>query len=203
MKFIQKSAEPKEFSDWKAQENDDWRPSYSDLSGNVKRAVYESLLNEQFHVCGYCERTLNENDFHIDHLSPQSSKLDDELDYNNFICSCIRETEKGLPLHCGQLRKDKMLLIHPLQEDCQMKFEFTGAGEIKGVNQNAENTIKILGLNIAKLVTLRKEAVSPFLSEELNDDEFREFVKGYIILHNEGRRNPFCSMIEYIFKEYL
>ena len=47
MKYIPKEDEPKDFTDWKAQENDNWQPSYSDLRGDIKNTVTESLMTEQ------------------------------------------------------------------------------------------------------------------------------------------------------------
>jgi uncharacterized protein (TIGR02646 family) len=203
MRHIQKRTEPKEFTDWKAHANEDWQPTYEHLSGDEKKAVYESLLAEQGHICCYCERELAQNDYHIEHLNPQHLGAGDDLQYANFICSCLNQTAKGVPLHCGKLKDDKLLRIHPLQEDCQSKFTFTVLGEIDGVDKDAKDTIKILGLDIDKLTDMRKVAVEPFLSEEIDQDEFQSFIAGYITLNKNGNRNAFCSMIEFLFKGFL
>ena len=203
MRYIQKGLEPKVFSNWKALANEDWRPTYQDLSGDEKKAVYESLLLEQGHICCYCERELKQDDYHIEHLNPQHLNEGDELDYQNFLCSCLRQTEHGNPLHCGKLKDDKIIPVHPRQTDCQTKFIFTAAGEIEGINQDSNDTIKILGLNLDKLTNMRREAVVPFLTDELEQDEFESFVKGYITPTQDGRRNAFCSMIEFLFNDIV
>ncbi len=200
MRFIRKNSEPKEFSEWKSKSNEEWQATYSDLSGSVKNSVYQSLLSEQGHLCCYCERELKENDYHIDHLAPQHQNPENSLDYSNLLCSCLKQTAKGDPLHCGKLKDNRFIPIHPLQEDCQTKFIFTAIGEIDGIDEDAKNTILVLGLNITKLISMRKAAVSPFLSEELDNDEFISFVNGYLSANTNGRRNAFSSMIEFLFQ---
>lgn len=199
MRYIAKGIEPIEFSDWKALENEDWKPNYNELSGLVKTAVYNSLIEEQKGICCYCERELATPDYHIEHLNPQHKDEGDDLDYSNLLCSCLNKTTKGAPLHCGKLKGHEILPITPLQNDCQSKFEYTAMGEILGVNEEANRTIHILGLDIEKLVRMREFAASPFISEELDDDEFISFVEGYVTPNQDGSLNPFCSMIEFLF----
>lgn len=203
MRYIQKNNEPQKFTDWKACANDDWKPTYDDLSGDVKNDVYLSLLMEQGHICCYCERELIAHDYHIEHLNPQHLHIGDDLDYANFICSCLNRTVKGAPLHCGILKDESLIPVHPLQRDCQSKFIYTAVGSIDGIDRNAKDTIKILGLDINKLTDMRKDVVTPFLSDEIDDNEFRNFIKGYLAYTPDGKRNPFCSMIEFIFKDFL
>lgn len=203
MRFIKKGDEPKEFKDWKAQTNENWQATYDDLSGDEKKAVFKSLLLEQGHICCYCERKLLSDDFHIEHLNPQCLDVGDDLDYSNFLCSCLRSTEKRDPLHCGKLKGDRIILIHPLQVDCQSKFTYTELGEVDGVDHDSIETIQILGLNINKLINMRKKAVEPFLTDDIDNNEFKSFVMGYITPAVQGERNPFCSMIEFLFKDIV
>jgi uncharacterized protein (TIGR02646 family) len=206
MRYIQKGAEPQDFIDWKN------KPSkivkrYKHLRDEVKKKVYESLIREQGGLCAYCERQLIERDrvedYHIEHLNPRSLTIGIELDYDNFLCSCLRQTAKGEPLHCGKLKEDKILPVHPLQQDCQSKFTYTAMGEINGVDQDSQDTIAILGLNIYKLIDMRKDVIAPFLSDEIENSEFQSFVTGYISPDPDGKRNAFCSMIEYLFKDLV
>jgi len=80
MKHFVKGNEPVALTEWKALANEEWQPTYGDLSGKVKEAVKESLLAEQGHICCYCERRLSVGDLHIEHLQPQSSAAVDPLD---------------------------------------------------------------------------------------------------------------------------
>jgi hypothetical protein len=76
-------------------------------------------------------------------------------------------------------------------------------GNIDGIDQDAKDTIKILGLDINKLSDMRRSAVSPFLSNEIDDNEFQLFVVGYLAQDQDGKRNAFCSMIEFLFKDFV
>lgn len=83
MKHIIKTAEPQEFSDWKAMANNDWEPTYDNLSGIPKKAVKVALMSEQGYICCYCERRLTDGDSHIEHFRPQSVAAVNPLDFNN------------------------------------------------------------------------------------------------------------------------
>ncbi len=200
MRYIKKSTEPSGFTYWKN------KPSritkgYKHLRGKVKKEVYKSLIDEQGGICAYCERSLLEShseEYHIDHLNPQSNNAGDDLEYSNFLCSCLRDTAEGDPLHCGKLKDSALLPVHPLQQDCQSKFKFTADGGIDGLDSNAKKTIEILGLDIEKLRNMRGKALEPFLEPDIADD-FIDFVKGYISITPDGKYNPFVSAVEYIF----
>lgn len=101
MKHIMKQPEPELFTDWKNLAGEDWQPSYQLLSGDVKQAVKVALMLEQGFLCCYCERRLTDDDSHIEHFQPQSNPLVDPLDYENMLCSCQNQLERGEPRHCG------------------------------------------------------------------------------------------------------
>ena len=95
MKYIVKQAEPIALKEWKALANDDWQPTYGTLSGEVKKAVKDSLQAEQGGICCYCERELRDEDSHIEHFQPQHDPNVDPLDYANLLCSCQNRIQKG------------------------------------------------------------------------------------------------------------
>lgn len=209
MKYIAKQHEPQVFTDWKAMANDNWQPSYESLSGTTKRAVKLALMNEQGHICCYCERRLTEEDSHIEHLRPQSDPACDSLDYNNMLCSCTRKIIKGDPRHCGNLKGswfDERLIISPLDPACENKFSYTADGHIKPADSSdnaAQETIKKLGLGIPKLNDLRKKAIEPFLDEGISDGELEKFVTGYLKQDSSGRYGEFWTTIRYLFEDYI
>lgn len=129
MKHIVKQEEPQEFSKWRATANDNWQPTYNDLSGPIKQSVKQALMAEQGYLCCYCERRLIDNDSHIEHFKPQNDPQVDPLDYANLLCSCQSRIAKGNPRHCGNLKNgwfDEQLLISPLSADCAGRFAYTG-----------------------------------------------------------------------------
>ena len=207
MKHIVKGDEPEEFSEWKARANEEWQPSYDILANPQKRAVFDALMSEQGYICCYCERRLVVGDCHIEHFKPQDDDTVDALDFTNMLCSCQNQLKKGDPRHCGNLKDnwfDGVLLVSPLDPDCEAHFSFTGDGGIKPSSEAddaANQTITKLGLDIPKLKALRKNAIAPFLDESLSDDEFQEFVAGYLQRSDDGIYGEFWTTIKYLFSE--
>ena len=208
MKHIVKQREPAAFSEWKAEANENWTPTFDTLSGIPKKAVVDSLLDEQGWICCYCERRLSEQDSHIEHLRPQSDPQGNRLDYNNMVRSCQNRLKKSEPRHCGNLKGnwyDPVLFISPLDPVCEERFTFLGDGRMlpsDPTDQGASMTISKLGLNLPKLDAMRFAALSPFLDAEieLSDIEFRKFVVGYLHRDASGRFGEFWSTIRYVFE---
>ncbi len=161
-------------------------------------------MKEQGYICCYCERTLTENDLHIEHFKPQNDPSVDPLDFTNMLCSCQVNLEKGADRHCGNLKGgwfDERLLVSPMISSCESKFGFKGDGTIYPIGNDlaAKTSIEKLGLDINKLNNLRKLAIDPFLDTVLSDEEFNLFVDGYLRLDSNGKYNPFPTTIEYLF----
>lgn len=205
MKYVQKGIEPSAFSEWKAMANEDWQPTYNDLSGATKKAVKKALMQEQGYLCCYCERRIDDDDSHIEHFRPQSHEDVDPLDFGNLLCSCQKQLQKGVPRHCGNLKDnwfDPVLLVSPFDPGCENRFAFTGSGEIKpmdGTDTAAEVTIKRLGLDLPKLNAMRASAIEPFLDETLSPDELQQFVTGYLQKDSFERFGEFWSTVRYLF----
>lgn len=203
MKHIQKHREPAQFTQWKA-DNKNLKVTYDDLHGDIKNIVKQGLMEEQGYICCYCERRLEERDSHIEHLRPQHPYENDQLNYENMLCSCLKQLRAGEPKHCGALKLnwfDENQFVSPLDPGCEIRFEYTEAGEIKPRKDDkaAETTIAKLGLNIDKLIALRHDAIKPFQDETLTSEELRRFVTGYLQPDSEGRFNPFYTTIHYLF----
>ncbi len=125
MKHIVKGIEPQELTDFIAAANPDWTPTYRGLTGIAKSALKESLMKEQGYICCYCERTLTENDSHIEHFKPQNDPGVDPLDFTNMLCSCQKNLPRGDDRHCGNLKGgwfDGTLLVSPMNSSCENKL---------------------------------------------------------------------------------
>lgn len=164
-------------------------------------------MKEQGYICCYCERRLTDDDSHIEHFKPQSNPDVDGLDYTNMFCSCQNQLKPGEPRHCGNLKEnwfDVNLLISPLDHGCEGRFIYTGDGKIKPSTESdvaAAKTIEKLGLSIPKLNDMRRNAIKPFLDENLDELEFSLFVNGYLIKNSEEKFGEFWTTINYIFAQ--
>ena len=209
MKYILKRNEPQSFTDLKLRANVGWEPAYNTLSGDVKKAVKDSLIAEQGHICCYCECRITSNNSHIEHVCPQSEPKVDPLDYSNLACSCQTQLQKGEPRHCGHLKEDWFdadLLVSPFDPGCGERFTFEGNGRIKpasDLDEAASKTIKKLGLDISKLKALRAKVIEPFLDEGLSYKELEKFVSGYLSKDASGRFGEFWTTIHYLFGNHV
>ena len=205
MKYISKGSEPQTFADWKALANENWQPSYGDLSGETKKAVATALMREQGYICCYCERRLRYEDSHIEHFRPQTDPDIDPLDFANMLRSCQNRLKKGKPRHCGNLKDDwfeEDLLISPLKPECEAAFAYSGDGGMHAsdaYDDAARTTIQKLGLDIDKLRALRHDAIEPFLEPSLSGEEFHAFVSGYLQSDGDGKFPEFYTTIENLF----
>lgn len=207
MKYIVKNEEPPEFREWKALANEDWQPSYDIMPSDVKKLVKKALMEEQGFICCYCERRLTDQDSHIEHFRPQSDLSVDPLDFSNLLCSCQNQVKKGEPRHCGNLKEDWFdteRIVSPFTPDCENRFAYAGDGTIRVAHDDdagARQTIEKLGLDIAKLNSLREHAIEPFLDSDLSQEDFRQFVKGYLYDMQDGRLGEFWTTIHYLFDD--
>ncbi len=205
MKHIQKGQEPEKFSQWKQRMPKEKRPDFSKWRHKSKKAVKAALMQEQGHICCYCECELLYDDSHIEHFRPKSDPTVDPYDFTNLLCSCQQNIPKGAPRHCGSRKEnwfDEPLLISPLDPSCEHHFKFKADGRIEPVNSNdtaAIQTIDRLGLDIPKLRAMRKAAITPFLDEELSAEEVKNFTKHYLQPNEDGHFNPFWTTIRSLF----
>ena len=166
MKHITKGTEPPEFTDWKSKDKmAPRRPNWKRVSSELKTVILKSLLREQGFICCYCESRITMDDSHIEHLRPRSRYRDLQFDYNNLLCSCLREQTPGEPDHCGPKKAnwfDEHMLISPLQQGCETRFRFTANGEVHPRSRSdvaAATTISRLALDLPKLNALRGAAI--------------------------------------------
>ncbi len=215
MRYIKKSDEPESFAAWKELANEDWKPSWKGFSKPQKTDVHNALLQEQGFICCYCGMRITKETSHIEHLKPRTTYPDLSLEYNNLLTSCQGESEEAPPepVHCGHKKAkwyDEHLIVSPLEVNCTDFFEYNGDGEILPTEDldkqyAAEITISRLGLNIPKLMAMRREAIDGVLLgiEELTDEEIQQLAQGYAQPDADGRYTPFCTAIAYIFNQYF
>jgi uncharacterized protein (TIGR02646 family) len=216
VKYINKSQEPTSFTDWKQLANDEWQPSWGNLSNPEKTSLHNSLLQEQGFICCYCNRRITRDNSHIEHLKPRTRHLGYshlELEYTNLLASCQRERERKEPLHCGAKKDewyDEHLMVSPLDVNCTKFFKYTEDGQISPTEapekiNAATITIDKLDLNIDKLKSMRSQAIEAILEdwEDLKNDEIKLLLDGFEQLDNNGQYQEFCAVISYIVRQYI
>lgn len=208
MKYVIKHQEPSSLSNLKISHPN---ITYTDLGAyypTIKSEVKRALMQEQGYICCYCEGRISTNDSHIEHFRPKSDLSVDSLDFSNLLCSCLKDKVAGDPLHCGHLKNnwfDPILLISPFDISCETKFRYKPDGLISPADPNdqaAKETINKLGLNIPKLIAMRKQAIESFTDIEnpLSPSELQQFVANYLQQDVQGRFSQFWTTIKYLYE---
>ena len=158
--------------------------------------IHEALMLEQGFICCYCERRITMDDSHVEHFRPRTPYRDLQLDYQNLLCSCLREQSPGAPDHCAHRKAswfDEQLLISPLQDGCETRFTFTANGEIhprSSSDAGAATTISRLALDLPKLNALRSAAVDALSDLPASD------VERVLKEEQDGTFLEFCTTIK-------
>lgn len=180
MKYIVKKTAPEQFEKWKTYKKpthwNDFDGKTIPLERRIEGAEYYSkeelrsyLLDEQSHVCCYCEMRIVNNPLtsKIEHVEPREGDTQTEriFDYNNLSLSCNGGERDPKPklLHCDSSKKSKPLPFSHLDKRCEVELAFTLDGQIINKTQDAKEVIKILNLHIPKLKNARESAISGFI----------------------------------------
>ena len=208
MKYIDKKSEPPEFKAWKSKARK-VPPKWKTLRGKVKQKVNESLLEEQGGLCCYCKIEVDREHGHIDHLLPRHDHHELVFAYSNLLYSCPEktkedreeeDTEKKVPQTCGHAKGNNELPITPRDKDCEKYFIYTEYGDIRGKNDDARETIRILNLNGSQLVCNRRQSIYEETRETKNTltpEEFDQWINSVLQRQSDGTFEPFWTTIKY------
>ena len=213
MKHVKKAATAPVLDAWKASANLEWQPTYSNLQNPEKHDLHTALLAEQGWVCCYCGRSVAQQDSHIEHFRPQSQRADLALSYENLHASCIRETDPGMPLHCGHAKGSEFnetRHISPLDPACEARFTYTFDGQIiaAGVaDTDATYMVHLLKLDIAFLRARRQQAIrlvfDPTFLATVTDDELRVLRDSFRRYDENGRASSFGHVLSRVAEQRL
>lgn len=216
MKHIAKHTSPQEFEDWKTWKKPiQWedlpssRARDEDLpEGAVnysKRDLRQTLLEEHGYICAYCQERIENNPLQtkIEHLKAKEEGKYPHLtfDYNNLLVCCSGGDTDPKPRfpHCDSARspKNEDLPLDPLMQNCEQDIGYTKDGGIYGNTDYAAQTIRLLGLDIAKLKNKRKGAIQGALqgTELFTPEDFLNLRIAFNSRDVTGMFVPFCQVI--------
>ena len=207
MIFVRKQGEPEWYKAWIDGTSPDWKPVYSALNLPTKSKLKETLVKEQGQTCCYCGGRITEENSHIEHFRPQGDPRYRHLSvtYINLFASCIKETVKGKPLHCGHAKGesfDENLFISPLDPACESFFAYTYYGDISPASENhakATYMISLLRLNCPSLRHRRRATLEGIFSAEfigsVTEEELRVLRDSYRQPNENGVREEFGQVL--------
>jgi uncharacterized protein (TIGR02646 family) len=180
MKFIRKRGAPHSYAAWCIRVAGTAKADYRELPKHERTSLLSCLLTEQGWICAYTMKRVDVNNSHVEHIKPESCCREDapgsDLNYDNVVACFPRD---GMPCkyRYGAHAKDNWWkdngrdFVSPLHPNCERRFQFDLAGNIKAVNNYpaATITINILGLNHGTLVEERRRVIEEFVYGETND----------------------------------
>jgi uncharacterized protein (TIGR02646 family) len=192
-------------------EEHDW----DDVKGNDKAEIRKALVRMQGERCAYCEGPLFAGHGHIEHFRRKNKEHFPELTFvwENLFLSCDSRT------NCGHF-KDRPSgpayrsddLVKPDEDDPESFFYFSVTGEVRVQAEadaascaQANETIRVLGLNHPALVAQRRKAVarykrgrgSTFDIAGLSDEHRWLFLQREI---EETKDIPFCTTVHHFLR---
>lgn len=226
MKFILKQTEPQNFLDWKNQERQTLENYYqNNATGSQiwdffpnsppiqpeepilyysKAELKEELLKEQGSICCYCNQTIsNDSQTVIEHLNSKDEFPEQTLSYNNLTASCNGNQRELTPreLHCDANKSNHSININPLDSNCEVQLYFIPDGQIQSHYDEGWQTIKILNLNIDKLIRNRGAAIEGFIYLDSESATLIDEATASTLLERLVERNTnvafteFCSAV--------
>lgn len=206
MRTIRKRSQPESFTRWRVPRMASSREPFMKCTYDELRRdpclvdVENNLIHEQGGICAYTgirielretDSSTSESrfvDFHIEHLKPQKHcAYGEDAEYGNFV-ACWPRPNIGFKPSFGACKKgswpdakNSSLFVSPLHESCSERFQFNRRGEIACESRDdaAKETIKMLGLNDASLVELRRDAIRGALAprgEQLTIPQLRRLL---------------------------
>lgn len=158
MKLIIKRSEPNSLTQFR-NAGGTW-DSFS-LS-NGKEELKEQLLEEQKHLCAYCNGRIKFEDMKVEHWCSRSLCPDNrELDYSNLFGVCKGRFSDGKYTHCDTCKGEQLIDLTPLKKHHIDGIRYTkGTGRMDSTNPVHQNEIdNILKLNIPPLKRARKSII--------------------------------------------
>lgn len=225
MRYVPKGTSPEFFEACKEDlpENSEWQhfTENKELS-ECKKLLHEHLVNEQGRLCIYCERKIDKDISHIEHIKPKDTSGQYAhlvFDYKNLVASCngdlcendSRKVYKPEDVHsCGHKKSndfDEANFLNPVHE-VQISEYFTfdkDSGAIAALNGNAKAhyTLNLLNLNNTRLCHERLKAPKALISAILssNNAKLKSMSKAEQIklLLNRNPPFPFISFLRAYF----
>lgn len=206
MKSYTKNEAPEALGRW----NDSRAPwEYFTADREAYVSVKESLIQEQNHLCCYCESAIRDANSHIEHYKPRYNHQNEIYSYANMACSC--NGGQGKDDHCGHYKDktyDDKKFINPSNEKSGPLFKYDIEGGVDPAHGiSAYNTervsymIEILNLKHSpKLKGARRahgrsviEIIDGFLKADAID-QLEEMARYYLIPNNDGELYSFYSL---------
>lgn len=206
MRKITKGLEPQELTAWKRKHPNS---RYSDLPDNaegqaIRQAIKRETCKEQFGLCAYCCKTIDETSSVNEHVQAQRLAPNRTMDFNNIVASC---KTKG---RCDDEHGSQPLPLTPLMIECETELRFRASGKVEGnKSTSATETIRVLGLNGKAIQDERKQMIDSLIVPDdfnglqlIGDDLLADLLNDFQQPIN-GQLLPYSPVLINILKQFL
>jgi uncharacterized protein (TIGR02646 family) len=225
-----KKIEPKELTNHRnEQKKKGLKISFGGLPANVKRAIKESLLDEQGYICCYCMQKIDYDKMKVEHFFTQTSSKkskdikdqDAVIDYSNLLGACEGNKDvKGRENHCDSCRDGSNLSFKsPASKDFNLKVEYVEKRSEEQIivkesifekELTCNNCGKGACLNLNEKFLAEKrynvwKAIQNVLFKESKQTEWQVKTAKQLIekyqTKKEGKYPEFCEMVVFLLKK--
>ncbi|PTY37597.1 TIGR02646 family protein [Saccharospirillum sp. MSK14-1] len=217
MRRITKTHPPRRLTEWR-DENSKVNHAYGDLQGTEAfHDLKSKLLQEQGWLCAYTGRLIDAGSSHVEHIKPQCKCAEwEDVEYRNVV-ACFPADGGDLSHGYGAPVKanwwDRQRFVSPLSVDCERRFRFVWSGHIRpnpDGQEDATETIKVLGLDEKTLRQLRKSRIDGFFgfgsrtqNRPLSINEARVALANIESHDSNGRLQEFCFVLKQLLPKYI
>jgi len=184
-----------------------------------KAAIQALLLDEQYHLCCYCELRpdLEGIGAHIEHVQPKSLYPHRTFDYLNLAVSALaandlqRIGEAVFGGHAKLSEYDSQQFISCHEQSCSKFFSYLSDGRVVPAsrlepsdNDRAVYTIGLLNLNSRFLINRRRRwwaELDQLVADHLAEEQCIRCLAGVDLLPINQRLSPFFSMTRQYFAQ--
>ena len=176
--------------------------------------VKQTLLEEQNHLCCYCESAAKDAESHIEHYEPRSRAKNRIYDYTNLACSCNGGRDRDR--HCGHRKGrayDHRLFINPSVDDPGELISYDTEGGIGAQSvvsaeekDRVQYMIRTLNLDCARLTGMRRahargvvQIIQGFLDSGASD-QLEKMAGYYLLPDQDGLLEQFFSLSTQLFE---
>ena len=197
-----------------------WEGFRSHAAGAAYSELAGTLQDVQHGLCGYCEIDIIDQDRQVEHVIPQSDRLQGSehvLDHANMIACCkggtLQTNDENRRLDpvdrnrsCGEAKDDLVdadfidpRMLPALPSLTHVNFEGrieadVGACQNRGIDTaKVKKTIRILGLNVERLRRAREihwNALSENWKADIDNPELMEAAARVELIPDRGNRLP-------------
>lgn len=212
MRYIEKTTSPDFFEHEKVNLTED--SSWKDLHCKTDLRLY--LIKEQKELCAYCERKIDENNSHIEHIYAQSDNPKLRFEHNNLVASCNGDQYQADLKNdydpedinsCGHKKSNEMdenLFLNPIQNWDIEEYFLYNKGNCSIIpsmkdEKKSNYTIKLLNLDNPKLNNERSNAriglEQAIKNKRLNPkNDLKKLL---------SKDRPFISFLKYYYSAFL